>query len=100
MTCNYLVRDAELRTLAEAVDAPHACLASQCSTNLTILATVNHSLSISYAPYAESKSLYQLDMADLQRLHGFQTRISPTTFTPVVKYAYDQGAIRHIGQVS
>jgi hypothetical protein len=60
---------------------------------------MNHSLAISYAPYAESKSLYQLDMADLERLHRFQTRTSTAMSTPVTKYAYQHEMIRLIDHV-
>lgn len=99
MACNYYVNGAELRVLVEAVEPPTAFLAHACSVNETILNLVNSSLRIGYAPYKESRSLYQLDMADLERLHCFQTRSLTLITTPLTRHAYETEIIRLVGQV-
>jgi hypothetical protein len=99
VSCNYDVKGAELRVHAEVVEPPTASLAFPCSVNETILNMINSSLRINYAPYEESGSLYELDIADLERLHRFQTRTVILMSTPLTRPAYEAEIIRLVGQV-
>lgn len=60
---------------------------------------INSSLRIHSAPYVESESLYQLNIADLERLHRFQTRTVISMSTPLTRRAYETEIIRLVGQV-
>lgn len=58
----------------------------------------NNDLRTHFAPYRHNHTLYQMRMADLERLQRFQTRTVPSFSNSMTLIAYQQGIFRLVSQ--
>lgn len=99
MLCSYDGNAAELLAVVEDIDDISISLSFPCSINATILQMFNYDLRTHFGPYRNNHTLYQMRMADLERLNRFQTRTVPSFSNSMTLIAYQEGIFRLVSLV-